>query len=244
MTKIFVMAQGRGSRWKEVDKREPIELPSEYKQLIPLGDGRTLISRTLDQLERMKKFNALLVAKSVPFSFWGFDLLELREPTFSILHGILSLRHLWVNVSDIVFLLGDVAFSNEAFDIIFNEFKPLGITFYGKRGQNIYTGKPSKEIYALRVCGHREVSETFFREVLKLRDSSTRPQDLKLWDLYNHLDINGIEFNFTPIKDYTDDIDSPEHYVKHFDKLLEAINRDDKRFENRIAPEVLPSKEG
>ena len=48
--KIYLLAQGQGSRWKSDSNRNTtIELPSEYKQLTPLGD-ETIITRIIRQI--------------------------------------------------------------------------------------------------------------------------------------------------------------------------------------------------
>ena len=229
MTKILVMAQGRGSRWGGK------VAGFTYKQLVSLGE-ETIISRTFRQLKERDVPDPILVAKACDFEGVCARIIELKEPTFSILHGILSLRDEWMNEEEFVFVLGDVIFSNDALDRIFSDIKDVGITFYGRLGANKIVGKEAKEIFALRVLGGRTTVEEFYREILKLREEANSPQKLKLWSLYHHLNLRRTPFNFIDIDDYSDDLDSPKHYVRFFSKLVECVNADD---EARLQEKVL-----
>jgi len=229
MTRILVMAQGRGSRWGGK------VAGFTYKQLVSLGE-ETIISRTFRQLKERDVPDPILIARISDFEHLGVKTKEVREPTFSILHGILSLRDEWMNEEEFVFVLGDVIFSNDALDRIFSDIKDVGITFYGRLGANKVVGKEAKEIFALRVLGSRAKVEEFYREILKLREEANNPQKLKLWDLYHHLNLRRVVFNFIDIDDYSDDLDAPEHYHRFFSKLVECVNADD---EARLQKNIL-----
>jgi len=225
--KVLILAQGTGSRWN-INLRG-LTVPSEYKQLIPYKSGETLLGRTIRQVKSHGIEYPIVIANCGDFVHLDAPIRELREPTGSIIHGILSLRNYWMTNEKIVFVLGDVVFSNIMLSLVVNQ-ELDGISFYGRKGGNEVTGKEAKEIFALKVCGSVQVRENFYRHLMMLRDDTSAPNKLKLWDLYHWLKIERANAVFLTVdKDYTDDIDSPKHYELFWDKLEEAVVEDDSK---------------
>jgi len=224
--KVIILAQGKGSRWN-INLRG-LTVPSEYKQLIPLQNGETLLSRTMRQLKELEAPYPTLIASYAAFGHLGTQVSELREPVGSIIQGIISLRHLWMNEKDILFILGDVVFSNIMLYTIVKHELP-GIWFYGRHGENVVTGKAAKEIFALRVSGDSMIQEEFWSKLLELIADTSTPEKLKLWDFHNFLHLSRTGASFLYIKgDYTDDVDSLNDYKEFFSKLDKAVSKDDK----------------
>jgi hypothetical protein len=210
--KIFIMAQGEGSRWDWT--RPPAELkPSEYKQLIPIGD-EVLIQRTVRQLEGNK---IVLVANQDFFKYCNV-IFTLNSPVGTLIEGIAKTKPLWDKDRNI-FILGDVVFSNAAIKTILNDQNPF--TIFARFAGNIYTKKAAKEIFAVSVRGERL---DWFKQLL---NSLSRINAQKLWDMYFYLK-NRDERIATQINDYTDDCDSPEAYVEFFDIMRECALEDDR----------------
>jgi len=210
--KIFIMAQGDGSRWKENTK---IELPSEYKQLIPLGK-ETIITRTLRQLEG---YDITVIADGyfAPFMPENIKLVYFRVPG-CLLRGIWQTRSWW-GESGNVFLLGDVVYSNELLRKIVKYSTEISI--FGRLGENKVTGKEAKELFALNI-NFCDVHDRWIEDTLKsLYESNPRA---KLWDFQESVEDEVIESN-----DYTDDLDSPEEYLQFWNKLEKSALEDDNR---------------
>jgi hypothetical protein len=94
-----------------------------------------------------------------------------------------------------LFILGDVAFSGHAIDVILESRLPLA--FFGRPGANNITGKPYDETYALRCdSAGREA-------VLKAVAHPTSSPKWKLRDLRLFVNVPHVE-----IDDWTDDIDT------------------------------------
>ena len=213
MNKVFLMAQGKGSRWGNPD------LP---KQCIPIG-GRPLIDRTMSMIP-----DGYLVTLISPD-----DVLSCisTERTFaydyfvdpgSLLKGIwLCRHHIDPAMDNALFLLGDVVFSRKMAHYIFSK-TWNEITLFGRIGANKKTGKAASELFALWIPYHS--AESFFSELklvwVSLADSGNEG---KLWNLSR-------EFGYrirTLKDDYTDDIDSPQEYEQFYDLLnLSAIEDD------------------
>jgi len=115
---IFILAQGRGSRWIGNSKILRATLPCDYKQLVPVN-GEPNIFRTIRMLEEMEK-EYMIVAEKEMFTNLQLcclsgKLVTLKKPG-NILNGIFQLLH-YVNETS-TFLLGDVIFSKHALNKI------------------------------------------------------------------------------------------------------------------------------
>ena len=212
--KIFILAQGEGSRWiPENWGRIP---PAPYKQVVPFNDKDTIISRTIKQvlgrdITVICHGDIIDYIKGLPISVDSF-----RDPG-TILKGIwlTNFHYDWQKYDRIIFLLGDVVFSNECISTILND-KNL-FSLYGRFGSNKFTGKSAKEIFALSIYPeyYKDISSLLY-------DLWKNEKGSKLWDLY----FFGL-LNFIDIDDFTDDLDSPEEYDQFWPKLVEAAANDD-----------------
>ena len=140
--KIFIMAQGKGSRWT---RNSPVDVP---KQLIPIGDT-TIIGRTIKQLGR--EHEIVVVAPSefvIQVPEWC-KVVTLDEPTGALLRGIYFTGNLWESDRNVI-LLGDVIFSNTAIDLILNE--KLSFAMYGRIGTNLVAGKEASELFKTKMA--------------------------------------------------------------------------------------------
>lgn len=213
--KIFILAQGEGSRWiPENWGRIP---PAPYKQVVPFNDKDTIISRTIKQVMGQDitvicHGDIIDYIKGLPISVDSF-----RDPG-TILKGIwlTNFHYDWQKYDRIIFLLGDVVFSNECIKKILNDEEFLSI--YGRRGANPITGKEAREIFAFSVCKMNYVPVISVLYLLWKRDKKS-----KLWDFYREY----VKHHFIEIDDFTDDLDSPEEYDQFWPKLVEAAANDD-----------------
>lgn len=231
--KIYILAQGKGSRWKDDSGRNmAIDLPSEYKQLIPIGNGEVLIQRTIRQLwelSRAKGNNimggvALNVTLIAPGDFLLYNIPKwvkfqsFREPTGCILEGICRTKKEW-DGHQIVFLLGDVVYSNRMMQKIISNTDT--VSFFGREGGNVFTGKEAKEIFAFSFNENHVIQQALWED---MRDIWFRGQiQAKLWHFCDRGKLHTLD------NDYTDDIDSPEEYNLFYEKLKELALADDKR---------------
>jgi len=230
---IFIMAQGKGSRWT-YDDRTGYLPPATHKQLVMIGD-EPIIVRTLRQLHERLGFGKenIIVVADGDYFFQHIQnhagLMTYREPVGTILNGIWMSKDFWLASNRIIFLLGDVVFSNEAIDKILSNNSEVA-TFYGRKGMNVVTGKSAKEIFALEIPTDLYVKDFIISELYSYWNKGL---GTKLWDLYNYVDMD-----FVKINDYTDDIDSPQEY-QQFHETLErlAIEDDERLYENRTISE-------
>ena len=238
--KIYLLAQGQGSRCSVDPIRHPNspELPSKYKQLIPMGyveqpdgscDTEYLITRTIRQVGG--ELSVVADGDFFPYMPEGIDFRTFREPTGCILEGISRTKDEWYEHS-VIFLLGDVIYSNRAMRRILRSTDE--IAFFGRFGSNKKTGKLAPEIFALSICSDELVQHSVWKWMRRIwfHDANV---NAKLWTLYDFIadpeEIlqTGATVKFHVIDDYTDDIDSPEEYQRFFDILKESAIEDDKR---------------
>jgi len=227
MTRAIIMAQGKGSRWT-TSHRHHMDILATHKQLLPVGD-ETVISRTIRQLKELGISDVWVIAGSDIFDQIGdVGCYSLREPTGSIIQGIIGIRHLWMNEPDVLFVLGDVLFSNAMMKTIATHKKSA---FFGREGGNVVTGKESKEIFALRLVGNADHSNKFYGKLIVLNTETSMPIKLKLWDLYHYLFSQGFMGLISLIaNDYTDDTDTPEEYLRFFHLLQASAISDDEKY--------------
>lgn len=206
------MCQGRGSRWSE-GLRPGITVPCDYKQLVPVNEI-PLIERTLSQVRGVSY--TVLIGHGTIYRTYHSHIHTLRDPAGSILDGILRTTNHWENETDVVYLLGDVVYSNYAiFVILSNLYITPPITLYGRLTGNLYTGKSAREIFAL----HIRPGDDVYNLIKKL--NYEKDVSGKLWDVYAETKT------IVPVADYTDDVDSPEEYAKFFRELERRARFDD-----------------
>jgi len=220
-TRIFVMAQGKGTRWLRND-RTTIENPCEYKQIIPITEDENLICRTIRQLGKDANIKVICNEEFSNYLPVDIEIESFKEPIQPILHGIWSTKKEWINYDSVLIILGDVAFSNSGMQKILNANKNLrdnkdNVTIFGRLGNNKISEKEAREIFAVSILPPKYVEVKNNMAVL------WEIGHQKLWDYYKIFDPKFIE-----IDDYTDDVDSLEAYVKFWPKMLEKILEDDK----------------
>jgi len=216
-TQYFIMAQGIGSRWT-LDRRFMTELPAEYKWFIPLN-GETIITRILRQLND-KNFVVVMSLSHAHLLPSGTPIYQLHEPTGSILRGIWTvIRKKW-DADRFVFLLGDVVYSKRMLDVIFTN-KDNELLFYGRNGQNEITGKEASEIFGISF-GRSELENIEF-DLYSIWKPEEENYNLKLWLLLRYVNGNMLYLPY----DFTDDVDSPQGYLKFFKKLEKAAWEDE-----------------
>lgn len=204
------MAHGAGSRWQGMD------VP---KQLIPIGREKyPVVGRTMRQfpLEPLTH----LVAPPEVYAYvsnYIYKPLTFREPG-SLVRGIwLCGRDCNFALQNVLFLLGDVIFSNKMVHTILTAEMDVPRLF-GRIGANQVTGKEASELFALSVP--QQFVKDFFWEIMRLwEDCAFKKQTCRLWDLHYefHLDLTTLK------GDYTDDIDSPQEYEQFYKKLNQAV---------------------
>jgi len=216
---IFIMAQGAGSRW-EIDKHNNWYPPADYKQLVPIGD-ETIITRTIRQFTPNEMaviahgdvFYPVILNKAYIMTFQG--------DVGTIIRGLWMTNEFWREDQQIVFLLGDVVFSNDLVEQILSKEHYTTATIFGRTGSNPVTRKRAKEIFALVIPSGAE-SHNFWRQ--EFRSFWVNHFGEKLWDFYS---INYPELDFVEINDYSDDVDSPQEYQQFYPRLQEATVNDD-----------------
>jgi len=211
--KILVMCQGKNSRWAD-DLRNDYHAPCDYKQLVPVN-GVPLICRTLEQVRGVS--NVVIIGHGNIYRDYHNQVHTLRDPSGDLIEGILRTTNHWENETDVLYLLGDVLYSNYAILTILSLlYITSPLTLYGRLSGNYYTGKTAKEIFALHV-NPSDSAYDLLRSVSKDKDGKA-----KLWDVYSRTG------RIVPIADYTDDIDSPQEYKLFFKELERRAYLDDK----------------
>lgn len=230
MSNVFIYAQGKGSRWS--DSGTKLELPSDYKQLIPVGKV-PLIRRTANQFN---KHHVIVFGKCGVYGSVFPECVgvwELKEPTGSIIDGFLTTAKYWKDDGVSLLVLGDVIFENKVTQDLSN-FSGENVTFFGRLTPNNFTGKNVREIFAVALPDDDEKKWNFFSLMIKLINIfGVERQSKKLWDLWDYIVEHGLsEYKFRDysILSFTDDIDSPEGYHAFGKTLIKLAIEDDKHF--------------
>lgn len=228
MTNVFIYAQGKGSRW--IDGGTKLELPSNYKQLVPVGK-ELLLQRTVRQFGC---HNITLFGKQKIYGklfSCNVNVLELKEPTGSIIDGFLTTAPYWKEDGISLLVLGDVIFQNNVAQDLSN-FSGKDVTIFGRMTPNTFTGKNVREIFAVALPDHQEKKQRFFALMVNfINRCGHERQSKKLWDLWDCIVERGLsEYKFRDFsgKSFTDDIDSPEGYHAFGKKLIKLALEDDK----------------
>lgn len=212
---IYILAQGKGTRWSDgMRVGRKFDYPSEYKHLIPINGTPNLV-RTTQILKDNEQHSYLVVAENemVAAGNYDFPVFTLTSPG-NILDGIQQL--LLTSQEDDIYLLGDVIFSRKLLSSILSHTE-TSYSLWGRKDRNEFIGKEAGEIFALTVC--QAWKPLVFEQLKYLKHLAT-----KLWGFYNHEMYAG---EFRNVDDWTDDIDSPEHYEQFYEKINEFAKADD-----------------
>jgi hypothetical protein len=227
MNNVLIYAQGKGSRWSEGTK---LSIPSEYKQLIPIGQ-ELLIQRTVRQFNQ---HNVTVFAKCNKFSCLfpeNVNVYELKEPAGSIIDGICTTKKHWMIEGTSLILLGDVVFDNKVVRDL-SDFNGENITFFGRMSENMFTGKQAKEIFAIALPEKRK-DDLFSLMVMFINTVGVERKHKKLWDLVRFITNSGetsYSFRDYSSTSYSDDIDSPDDWCAYGEMLVKLALEDDKNF--------------
>jgi choline kinase len=139
--RVIILADGESSRWS-----------SDTPKHLAVVDGEPILLRTVRQLvergltdlwltSRLEMYDALLpsVQRYIPV-----------DNRFQ-LDQFYACRDIWVGRKDVVFLYGDVRFSDAAMDTIF-KVAPSDFFYFQRTSGSKITGKHWKEGFAMRVC--------------------------------------------------------------------------------------------
>jgi len=198
--RVLIFCAGTGEHWNNY-----LGIP---KQLIPVH-GTTLLQRTVDLVKKYShdiivvSWNDALRVKNASFHF--------LEKTGWLAETALKTRPLWKGRT--VWLLGDVFFTRQAIRTILGSHSL--VTFFGRMGRNLYTGKLG-ELFA---AGFSEQGYAPLENAIEVayRDALNGGKGM-LWQVYRALAGFPLsKHEYAPgflkeILDLTDDIDTPEDY--------------------------------
>jgi hypothetical protein len=186
----LILAAGKAKRWE-----------NRPKQLMPVWDGETVLSRLSRQL-RSRGLQPVLLAHNVDI-ISAFDGLHLDPgETDSVFRTLLKTRDLWRDWN--MALLGDVIFTDETMQLIVEESNHLRV-FLNPR-----------EVYALSWPGSDNAA---LAEAVRFQADTVTSGGIGYFRKIPAI-ISGGESVL--IRDKTDDVDTPEKYeliLAHWSKL-------------------------
>jgi len=242
---IFVMAQGRGSRWAVSARGDVSAPPVPYRHMLPVPPDRTLAARTVDVLLG---------------TFPGCDLIFIGPPMFlgpyrhprlhQVLLGATGQYHtdalveaerigLWPRGEELLYVLGDVLLSRRSAQRWSSAIgaEPLAPLLLCRRQPNWVTGKEASENFGLYIpCRERDrVLATATDWAARPRTRPPRPWVLPILarpELLGAVDLaRGLAQWPSPLgletDDYTDDVDSPEEHAAFWRPMLLAALEED-----------------
>lgn len=237
MAKVFLMAQGPGSRWghplfrvREFDKLAP-----PYKQLLAVN-GEPLISRSV-RLFREVGWNTTVVANEELIRLAGLDEgITLKDPGNDILDAVLQLPY---GEEPTIIALGDVLFSRDAVNRVTLECLMTASGVMARCEPSRVCRKVADEVFALWFHPRSAPYVLERCRWMRRRGSTDRPK--KPWgfpfaglpDLEKTTEayktgagLKTVEDDLLVINDYTDDVDSPEEWEQFWPALRSAAEND------------------
>lgn len=209
--KIVIMAHGDQTRLRGLDRP---------KQLLELGNGETIVARTMRQAQRTWPLDDVRIVAPATDQWRyaaGSALYSLNYPGRSLLENITEIMLHVFPYDDLVFLLGDVVFSNEAMVTMSYKSSSDSLHFFGRRGGNAVTTKEYGEMFGVSVpTGSARL--LFWKHLRRVQDNPALRQNLT--EVLNSLEDVGSSL-LVPIVDFTDDIDN-EHDLKWVLPALQA----------------------
>ena len=137
-SRVILLADGKSSRWKF----------SVAKHLIVVN-GEILLHRTIRQLKERGAEDIWVTSHDPACDVPGICRYEPVNNVYQI-DQFYACRELWQQLDDVVFLYGDVYFSDAAMNTILNhDFEDYA--YYQRTHASAITGKPWKEGFAMRV---------------------------------------------------------------------------------------------
>lgn len=204
MKKIAViMCAGKSTRWNNYLGVE--------KQFIEI-EGETLLERTIRLLKK-NGINDVYLTGDRSLNKFG-PVVRPEQPTGIELDKFYNCLPVWNEPDELIFVYGDVFFTDEAMQKICSVSKEfLG---FGRFGPSKITGKPWGELFAVKSQNKRYVVES-----LNKIHEEYKMGKIKLaggWEFYRQLDnLQLLEHkvtkeHFIEIDDFTDDFDFPNDY--------------------------------
>jgi len=190
--KIFILASGLANRWN-----------GKVKQLSDIN-GEVLIKRTLRQLEGHDV--TVVTHRSELHAVCSNCLVPENKDT--LLNTIMSTVSLWDGNERVVFMLGDVVWTDEGIKKVL-AYADKNIQFFSSCDETFAISFPSERFKYIQ------------KAIQGLIDRGLKGTT---WQLYRHvwggnLDKHVLETKYrTPIEDKTDDIDFPKEYEDKVNK--------------------------
>jgi len=230
--RVYLMAQGKGLRWKDSSARYTrfLEQAPDYKQLLKINE-EPAIHRSA-RLFNEKGFEVNVVADAELLRLAGLvDVgITLAAPGDDLIVGLQNLLFEYFPPEErIIVALGDVIFSRAAVSLLATatNFEDWGCM--ARINPNIASAKKADEVFA--IWFHRDRWPTVLNRIDQMRHGF-RPS--KPWAFpflvsdalevtnhaYNqHQGLKAIADDLLRIDDYTDDVDSPEEWMQFWDAI-------------------------
>lgn len=244
----IIMADGQGKRWREClpparkfarlslhkqarnlrriyrNLRNRLDrLPSD-KHLLVI-DGETLLQRQVRQLQENGIDEILISSRNAAYEVPGATRFT---PAGNVLEvdRFLSTRPVWRDHGEILFIYGDVFYSDDAMQRICTA-RPDSYLWFGRTRPGAFPGQRYPEIFAFTfsasICG--QVTAT----LQAVRDLHLSGQLARCigWDVYWHMrglppNCGLVDGSFVEINDITEDFDSRRDYrawLRHYQDL-------------------------
>lgn len=212
--RVIILADGPAVRWKD----HPVP-----KHLVAIR-GEALLHRTVRQLRYRGLTDIWITSHNESYEVEGTRRFEPEDNVFQI-DQFYACRTLWQGQSEpVVFLYGDVYFSDGAVDIIVGS-SPPDYLYFQRTGPSQITGKPWKEGFAMVVAD----TAVFCKALVEIRTaliSGEAKSDHH--QLQGYLEGHGLgEYwgigpHGVEIDDATDDFDVPDDiqvWLDHTDEV-------------------------
>ena len=214
--RILIACSGNASRWKNY-----LNVP---KHLIEI-DGEKLLNRTVRLIkEKVRQHHEIfVVAHDNLYKIDGTTLIrpeltQLEKEQYCENPFICVSKKWWNDKGMTIILFGDVFFTKNAIDIIFNHLQqPHQYTFFGRADKSSFTLCPYGEIFGLSFSNNfiPKMSDTV--DKLKILKDSGKIKRFITWEVYRYLqsielDKHIVKNNFVQIDDFTEDFDFPIDY--------------------------------
>lgn len=217
-TKILILCAGAGIRWGNY-----MGIP---KQLIPIN-GESLLARMVRLLNKEGLYNIEIISNDKKLMLNGCGFFKPSKSNFTV-ETIRSTCNLWDR--NTIILLGDVYYTKSTLKKITKN-KINEIQIFGRPLLNKGPKFSGAEIFAISF--NRYQHELLLNHIAIVCRNAENGGNGKLWDLfksiefdpaYNHMNDKNI---FVPIRDNTNDFDSPEEYIQNLKKynLFRFTNR-------------------
>ncbi len=226
--KFLIACSGSGSRWNNY--------MSTSKHLVPV-EGEILLHRTVRLIkERKKEQDEIYIVVSLDnkqYEIKDTNLIiqkfnnECERHEYYNNPFLYVSKNLWSGSGSgsngTVIIFGDVYFTSEAMNILFNNIYNKEYMFYGREKGSKITGCSWGEIFAISFL--ESFNDKLWTDICylkKLKDNGLVNRFLH-WEIYRqlqslNLNKHVIKKNFIEINDFTDDFDFPEDYDRWIER--------------------------